>query len=263
MSSDCPYVEALHVGMTGQHVAAYQRMLHRFDPNLRPQWASPSEEQAFFGEPMKKQLQTFQGTWSQKHPNQKAIPPTGQLGPASHNALSQWADERSKFLLKQEYDRQHAQVTGRLVAVQAAQLALSHRGKMMYSGPGSNYIPKRWQGIQERLMPPNCPTYADCSSLASWCLWVARDQGAHDPSQNNWGWGTTLTMDPHGRQATAATAKPGSLFFYNRPTTHVAIMVERVQGVPMLVSFGGQGGPSYVRYDYRGDLSVIREYFDD
>ena len=258
----CPYVEQLHVGLTGPHVGAYQRMLHRWNAAVRPEWATPDEPHAFFGEPMRDQLKTFQRSWSDAHPDQPRIPQTGFLGPVTHRALLEWADNRACFLLASEFDRRHPTLGGRDLVVAAARLALEQRGRMTYSGPGTTHIPKRWQGIAERLLPPACPTYADCSSLASWCLWVAREHGAADPSENSWSWGTTYSMIGHGRPLTVSTALPGSLVFYNSPSTHVAIVVERLQGVPMVCSFGSQGGPYYARYDYRSDTSAVRDYIE-
>ena len=258
----CPYVEQLHVGLTGPHVAAYQRMLHRWNAAVRPRWATPDEEHGFFGDDMRDQVKSFQRAWSDEHPDRPHIPQTGYVGPVTHTALLEWADDRACFLLRKAHDRLHPTVGGRELAVAAARVALAQRGRMTYSGPGTTYIPKRWQGIASRLVPPACPTYADCSSLASWCLWVAREQGASDPSVNGWSWGTTYSMIGHGRPLTVSPALPGSLFFYNSPSpTHVAIMVDRAQGVPFVCSFGSQGGPYYVRYDYRSDVSAVRDYF--
>jgi hypothetical protein len=257
----CPYVEQLHVGLTGSHVAAYQRMLHRWNATVRPGWATPSEAGAFFGDEMRGQVKAFQRAWSDAHPAGPGIPQTGFIGPVTHRALLEWADSRACFLLAREYDRRHPSLDGRELAVAAARMALEQRGRMIYSGPGTTHIPKRWQGIAAQLVPPACPTYADCSSLASWCLWVAREHGAADPSENGWSWGTTYSMVGHGRPLTVSTALPGSLFFYNSPSpTHVAIMVERAKGLPFVCSFGSQGGPSYVRYDYRSDVSAVRDY---
>ena len=251
-TATCPYVEQLRVGMSGPHVAAYQRMLHRWDPHVRPAWASPSEEHGLFGKPMLAQVKTFQ----EKH----AIPSSGVIGPRTHLELVKSADRRACFLLREEYERRHPEVTGRELARQAALTAYAHEGQMTYAGPHSQWIPRRWQGIAEGIQPPDVPSYADCSSLATWCLWTARDHGAQDPSANGWKWGTTFSMEPNGRPVSAATAQPGDLFFY---VGHVAIMVDRAQGVPIVVSFGGQGGPHHLAYSYRSDLTSVKNYVDD
>lgn len=269
-NDDCPYVEQLHVGMSGPHVAAYQRMLHRWDPEVRPQWEAPYMGQGFFGQPMRDQVKRFQASWSSVH-GDRPIPATGYIGPLTHAALLRSADARACWLLRTEYERRRGG-EARTIVTDAARKALARKGRMTYSGPKApaEYQRRRWQGIKERIVPPSVPQYADCSSLASWCLWLARDHGAEDPSRSRWTWGNTTSMEPNGRKVDVGSARPGALFFYFRPKWggHVGIMVERAQGVPWLVSFGQQGGPYYVRWDYRRykgrvDLTSVRDYIDD
>ena len=120
-------------------------------------------------------------------------------------------------------------------------------------------------------MPPRVPDFADCSSLATWCLWTARAHGARDPSDRDWGPGSTWTMEPNGRPVTLAEARPGDLLFYanGQGEGHVAILVERVRDIPFVVSFGAEGGPEYVRWDYRrrrggaDELTSARAYVDE
>jgi cell wall-associated NlpC family hydrolase len=255
--AETPYVAQAHRGTGGSHVAAYERMLAR--------WAGdePGTEATLFTHATAERVRAFQRS--------EAIKPTGSVGPATHQALTPWADERAALLLQREYRRRHPRVTARQVVVSAAMLALQKRGTLVYSGRNRPTVDRRWQGIAEEITPPEVPEHADCSSLVTWCLWLARDLGAADPSDRDWVPGHTGSMQEAGTPVLLAEARPGSLFFYEneRMGGHVAIMVERVRDVPFLVSFGFEGGPSYVRYDYRrrflgrNDLTSIRDYIAD
>ena len=263
----CPYVEQLHIGMTGLHVAAYQLMLHRWNPHVRPYGAAPDEQHGYFGEPMRAQVKVFQRLWSEAHPKQKPIPQTGYIGPITHAALARSADSRACALLKQQYKLMHPKTTGRNRVAEAARHALGEKGRMIYSGPHTKTIARRWQGIQDRLMPPKVPKYADCSSLLTWCLWTARNQGAKDPSPQSgkpaWSWGTTFSMIPHGQRRKLSEVEAGDLIFYGEGSSpsHVAIVVDRMGGIPWVISFGQQGGPFYEAYNYRHDFFGVRSYF--
>jgi hypothetical protein len=77
-------------------------------------------------------------------------------------------------------------------------------------------------------------------------------------------------MEPNGRVVDLEDALPGALVFYANSVVgrHVAIIADRVENVPFVVSFGSEGGPDYVRWDYRrelfgdDDLTSVREYID-
>lgn len=258
-----PYVESLHVGMTGRHVAAYQRMLHRWNAEVRPNWASPSEEDAYFGTPMREQVRIFQRAWSRHHPSARRIPANGHIGPRTHKALVRHSDGRACLLLRKERQAQKEGVAARKIVVKAALKAYrDHQGKMIYSGPNTpqSVMAKRWEGIQKGIELPRVPKHADCSSLATWCLWNAREEGATDPSDpddQSWSWGTTFSMEPNGKKVSVAEARPGDLVFYEG---HVTVIVERSQGIPYVVSFGSQGGPYYERYNYRNDVTSVKDY---
>lgn len=238
------YIEQVHLGSVGPHVDAYRRMLAR--------WSSSNEiETGRFGPASVVLVREFQKA-------EVAVKPTGAIGPATHAALMKWADDTACVLLAEEYQRRHPTVTGRQVVVEAALLALTKRGAITYSGRGRETVGRRWEGIDDRMAPPDVPSFADCSSLATWCLWLARDHGATDPSARDWAPGSTTTMELHGRVVDVATAEPGAMFFY---VNHVTVMVERVRGIPFVVSFGEEGGPSYLRHNYRPDSTSIRDYF--
>lgn len=257
-TAEAPYVAHAYRGSSGSHVAAYERMLAR--------WAGEelAEEREVFTAKTAARVRGFQQTETE-------LRPTGSIGPGTHEALLAWADDRAVRLLREEYERRHPGPTARQIVVSAALCALAKRGSLVYSGRNRATVRRRWQGIDEGIAPPEAPTYADCSSLATWCLWLARDLGAGDPSGRDWAPGNTASMERLGRNVTLEDARPGSLFFYanDRMGGHVAIMVERVRDTPFVVSFGFEGGPSYLRYDYRlrmlgrSDLTSVRDYIDD
>ncbi len=249
-----PYIEHVHRGSAGAHVDGYRRMLAR--------WAeSRITETGPFGAASVALVRDFQRA-------EVPVTPTGAIGPATHAELVRWADDTACELLQGEYQRRHPQPSGRQIVAEAALLALTKRGTLTYSGRGRATVARRWEGIDNAVVPPDVPLFADCSSLSTWCLWLARDHGATDPSAREWTRGSTDTMELHGRAVDLDSAQPGDLFFYSGAEAggHVTLMVERVRGVPFVVSFGSEGGPSYVRYDYRralwglDDLTSIRSY---
>jgi hypothetical protein len=245
----CPYVEHVVPGSDGLHVDGYRRMLGAVGAGT-------------FDDEDADRVRAFQ--------RDAGLRETGAIGPATHAALAAAADDGARALVLEEYARRHPATTARGLAVLASFAALDRRGRMVYSGPGRDTVARRWQGIEEELVPPAAPDHADCSSLATWCLWVGRAYGATDPSRRGWAPGSTATMEPHGRAVELDDAEPGALLFYARAGLggHVAMLVERVRGIPFVVSFGAEGGPEYVRWDYRrarfgaDDLTSVRDYVD-
>jgi cell wall-associated NlpC family hydrolase len=259
-----PYVAHVHVGEEGLHVQAYRRMLAAWsgagDLPTPPAGAFTRDDAA--------QVRAFQQARSDRHAREY-LRPTGSIGPLTHLALSGWADDAACRLLQQERSRRGTGAR-RLVA-DAALSVLARRRELVYSGPNRRTVGRRWQGIAEQLLPPDGPRYADCSSLATWCLWVAREHGARDPSQRDWAPGSTATMVGNGTSVGVDEAQPGALFFYaaDSGARHVAIMAERVRGVPFVVSFGGEEGLAYLPWDYRrrrsgsDELTTVRDYIDE
>jgi hypothetical protein len=274
-----PFCRTLHIGMGGPDVAAYQLMLHNFtldNPKSRVRTygisPDPVHHFGYFGQPMAAQVEHFRQLHNAAHPLDIIGASGGMIGPRIHRALVRWVGPDAQALLREQWKALHPESSigsARATAVHAMRNWYAHRGVSTYSGPGHRTIGRRWDGIEARRMPPDFPRYSDCSAGNTWALWVAaRDHAAvvHDPSENGWAWGSTLSMAPHGQARTASSAQPGDLFFYGRwagLTTHVAMMAERVNGVPWVIGFGQQGGPSYLPYRYRHDLVLIRSYFWD
>jgi hypothetical protein len=140
----------------------------------------------------------------------------------------------------------------RALVVEAALLGVRKRDQIHYT-QGS----KRWDGITHHRDPRRgeVPSHADCSSFLTWILWAALALVFHRPDRVNghdWKAGYTGTMIQHGAKVPQGQHKlQGDLVFYGSPVSHVAMVVERVNGVLMVVSHGSEGGPYYVRYNYR------------
>jgi hypothetical protein len=232
--------------------------------------AVPDCESRTFDQLLAERVRVFQRWWASER-GEPLLGATGSIGPVTHHALLDWADEPARELLRREFALRHPCRSAREVVVEAALLALDSRGQIVYSGRNRETVGRRWQGIEDEVAPPEVPRYADCSSFATWCLWLAREFGAEDPSSREWAPGSTHTMEGHGRAVSIANARPGSLFFYFNEAWggHVGVMVERVADIPMIVGFGREGGPAYVRYDYRvktlgwNDLRSVKDYIRD
>ncbi len=151
-------------------------------------------------------------------------------------------------------------------AVNAAMLALRHAPEIHYTQG-----PARWEGIRADLNARlgEYPRNADCSALATWCLW----NGLFIPFKvrdtvNGAGWlaGYTGTMLSHGKRVEhLVNVQRADCVIYGRPGStgaHTAIVVGRRKsdGKIMCVSHGSEGGPYYVAFDYRSDIMQIRRY---
>jgi hypothetical protein len=147
-------------------------------------------------------------------------------------------------------------------ASQAAMLGYNNASKVHYTQGAA-----RWEGIAKRhnARRGEFPTQADCSSFVTWCLWnglyLAFNIG---DLVNGTGWtgGYTGTMKSHGlRVQHEANLLRADCVHYGPGTgQHVAMVVGKVGGVPMVVSHGSEGGPYYLPFDYRDDIAEFRRY---
>jgi hypothetical protein len=158
----------------------------------------------------------------------------------------------------------NAQQIARDRAVQAAMLGYRHALALHYTA-GS----LRWDGIAHNRNSAlgQYPYYADCSAYVTWCLWNALAKRFHKPDNVNgcaWKAGYTGTMLNHGaRVSSAANALPGDAVIYGTgwPGHHTAIVVRKVNGVPMVISQGSESGPHYLAYNRMGqNVMSIRRY---
>jgi hypothetical protein len=270
-----PFCRTLKVGMGGPDVAAYQLALHNFTTKnpkskLRPYGISPDplHHFGFFGAPMAAQVERLRKLHNENHPKDIIDPSGGMIGPRMHVVLAALMGPDASSLLREEYDKLHPQMTAREFVVGVFRdWYAHHKGESVYSGPGHSTVGLRWDGISHHRPAGDYPRFADCSSGYEWALWLGQlkfgPNVVEDPSRNGWAWGSTLSMAPHGVARSASTAEPGDAFFFGRSawnTTHVAMMVERINGVPWTIGFGSQGGPWLLPYRYRHDLVLVRSY---
>jgi hypothetical protein len=141
--------------------------------------------------------------------------------------------------------------------VAAALLAYHNAGGVHYT-QGS----RRWDGIKldRRAVRGQFPAHSDCSSFATWCLWNGLYLRFHIRdivNGHDWKAGYTGTMRDHGKRVgnIPHDLLRGDCVFY---PGHVAIVVGRKNGVPMVVSHGSEGGPYNCRYNYRNFDLVLR-----
>ena len=151
----------------------------------------------------------------------------------------------------------------RRAAVRAALTGLDNTSQMHYTQDS-----RRWDGISNKRVAARgrFPHHSDCSSFATWCLWngLNLDFGVGDLVNGlDWTAGYTGTMLQNGKQVRRAEkVHQGDCVLYGSawPGTHVALVVGRQDGVPMVVSHGSEDGPFLVRYDYRPDVLQFRRY---
>lgn len=120
----------------------------------------------------------------------------------------------------------------------------------------------RWQGIHNGLKAfrGQYPTYADCSSAYTWCLWNAFDHFNHPDTVNGLGWGGgyTGTLLSHGDHVALNALLPGDAILYGTgwPGHHVAMYI----GGGLVYSHGSEAGPFRISMYYRRDIMGARRY---
>jgi cell wall-associated NlpC family hydrolase len=187
-----------------------------------------------------------------------AIPPDeGDVGEAPEPDGSPEPDEQpDEADLAAITPAQRAQE--RRAAVQAAVVALRHRSAVHYTQG-----PRRWDGIKRGLLGSKgqYPSYADCSSFATWCLWNGMRLHHRPDTVNgqNWRAGYTGTQIRHGTRVTSEkNILPGDLAFYGSGghVSHVAICI----GGGLVISHGSERGPYKLPLHYTKGLMQIRRY---
>lgn len=125
---------------------------------------------------------------------------------------------------------------------------------------------KRWEGIDRsrNALKGAYPSNADCSSFATWLLWVVlvNHYGLTRDIANGTRWqaGYTGTLVGHGvRVKHRLNWRRGDLIFYGDPfgsTGHVAVYI----GFGLVISHGSEGGPYKISWAYRRDFHSCRRY---
>jgi hypothetical protein len=157
--------------------------------------------------------------------------------------------------------RHDQRVIARHLTVHAALVGLRHAPAVHYT-QGS----ERWEGIAQRKIAAagEYPRHADCSAFATWCLW----NGLHLPfgvkdvvNGLHWDAGFTGTMAANGRRVEHLdNVRRGDCVLYGAGPTyeHVAIVVGRKNGKPVVVSHGSEPGPFLLPFDYRPPAQIRR-----
>lgn len=151
-----------------------------------------------------------------------------------------------------------------------AELGVDHRASWHYT-----QSPRRWQGINERVLSPSTPTHSDCSSGIAWLFWDARVHIRGKAGQDilnglNWKAGNTDSMIRHGTRHQHGPEYwiPGrTCIFYGGPRdgsdpTHVSLWMGDVRGygANQCWTMGSEPGPFITDWDYRSDWRQARAY---
>lgn len=129
---------------------------------------------------------------------------------------------------------------------------------------------KRWDGIAHKKHPggPLLPFYGDCSSTATWLLWLGLHHYMGEKygrpvrdlvNGTHWTGGFTGTIASHGKPvAHLGNIDVGDLVLYGPGPTfeHVTISL----GGRRVFSHGNEQGPVITDLDYRLDRGPIRRY---
>lgn len=154
--------------------------------------------------------------------------------------------------------------TARHLIVAASSALLAHPSQVHYT---QNAF-ARWEAIRREVTITGghlLPFTGDCSSTATWMLWLALHHsfGIRDVV-NGAGWkaGYTGTMVAHGTGVSAfKDGRVGDCVFYGGTSEvpeHVAVKVAPGK----VFSHGSEGGPYLLPVAYRSDVhSVARRYF--
>ena len=238
-----PFRRPLKLGSRGSDVVAVKRALHKLNSYYH---VKGSPWTPVYGPFLKVQMRR----WQKKH---MQTPGDGSYGQRTHAAFVRRNafDAYGAWLMKSA-EWQTPEEKKRDCIVRTAIYSSAQRSQIGYTQG-----PARWSGIDRRIKPPNVPPLADCSSLSTWCYWVADQEigGVPDPNGLNWRSGFTGTMKMHGRKVT--NPKPGDLALYGPGTgKHVTVYI----GGGKCVSHGTSSGPLVLPVRYRSDLTEFRDY---
>lgn len=237
-----PFTRVLKKGSKGRDVLAVQRALARAGYR---KWGVGFTGVA--GQPFVDQIRRFQ--------RQHKLPTTGTYTRATHEKMRPYFDRYgANLMVKAKRAQGGTGSSGRDAAVHAAMEGYNYRGHIHYTQG-----PARMDIVRHKRMPPwHGDIWEDCSSSVTAWFWIGK---LPDPNHLGYnGQGYTGTLAVHGVRVTFP--KPGDFAFYKPPYPygHVAMCVGYQNGVPMVVSHGGESGPSYVPWNYRGDFSHWRRY---
>jgi RHS repeat-associated protein len=165
-----------------------------------------------------------------------------------------WRDQHGiwhKYTVQTSYNAwvRANDATKRLKIVAANRVGKHYEPKIFYNNTSQK---KRWSGMRRKLHLMKYPTYADCSSWATWTYYSA---GARDPNGKHYknsataGWSYTGTLASHclaenGRKTDLTKLKPGDIVLYGSnpwdgPNSHAAVYVAKGK----VISHGSSSGP--------------------
>jgi hypothetical protein len=274
MAPRVPYVGELKIGTTGDQVVVYRTALINGKFLAAPK-TKAGRNSRYCGIYMARAFGKAQKA--------AKLPVTNTCGPKLHNFLAKprknkplgFFTKPGVVTLQRVARRQwlaHIRVRGQVYMHQCL-----NAYSWYYSGPGSNYLGLRMEGVRKRLTRPISGQHEDCSSGASAIIGAAVgfDASICDPNGNKWAsWGFTGTMASHGWRVSREGAKILDCHFYGRngSTTHVIIQMEdasKLNKLKKLIrrfaacwSFGGEPGPASRMVYYRGDYMFSVRYID-
>jgi hypothetical protein len=218
-----PFVRDLKRGSRGKDVKAVQLALRNFY-RAKKLGKGPAPT-GFFGVGTRRALKEFQ--------RRRGLERDGVYGIKSHRHLSAHMGPTALKLMVEAKSKAEKKgpkgMRARIVAT--AMYAYNHAAWRMNYTQGS--LRDDW--LWNRCRPPCTPSYADCSSFAEWCYWVA---GAPHPS--GWAWraiGWTGSQITKGRRY-SSNPQVGDLAFYygGSGIGHVTVVVSSTR----CVSFGSE-----------------------
>jgi len=140
---------------------------------------------------------------------------------------------------------------------------MQHEAPLHYSQDSA----KRWDWRQGKVIEHvKLPTYMDCSSFGTYCIWRASGgEDKFDPSgSNGFHWGNSTSIynhaKAHGRLVPMAEARRGDLVVW--PGKHVSVLIAGPRHLGLkasVASHGSESGP--YRLDVEDELSLGKPYF--
>lgn len=253
-----PYVGRLKLGSTGEPVVLLKRALRA--AGLLPGKGRPTGFLGPFavraivklGQADRLPPRVKGGAWRR---GLKRFSTGGVYGPRAHRKLAAYYDDYgSSRLRKITRARQLGMVQAAGVA--ACNLVIARRSGIHYTQG-----PSRMSGVRLRRRPPSFGEWEDCSSEATWILYVmdqvARSFGGRVDDPNGLGYngqGFTGTQMTHGLPVNAFTAPLLALVFYasRGRIGHVAVK----RSMTRVMNMGSESGPRDEPVGYRTPVAA-------
>lgn len=253
-----PYLGPLKLGSTGEPVVMLKRALRA--AGLLPGKGKPTGYLGPFarralvklGQADKLPPRTKGGAWRR---GLKRFDTGGVYGPRAHRKLAAYYDAYGSSRLR-AITRARQLGSVRAAGVGACNLVIARRSSIHYTQSA-----RRMSGVRGRLLPPAFGTWEDCSSEATWILYVmhraAQRFGGRVDDPNGLGYngaGYTGTQTPHGIPVNAFAAPLLSLVFYasRGRISHVAVK----RTLARVMSMGSESGPRDEGVGYRPPVAA-------